>query len=220
NGGRDAAARGAAVHSLLEWCQANGWREPPPDLARLHASAAGLDAEAAPELLPPLRAWLGSELLASRVAPAARTRAEVPFLLELDSALLRGSIDLLVETDGRPPLVLDYKTDRLDGASPADRANRYGVQRDLYALAVAEASGATEVEVAYVFLERAEEPVVQLLGEAEIAAGRQRLRESIARIAHGEFAAAPMERRDAALCDGCPALLRLCAGPENRTASI
>ena len=214
-----AAARGAAVHSLLEWCQANGWREPPLDLARLHASAAGLDAEAAPELLEPLRAWLGSELLATRIAPAARTRAEVPFLLELDSALLRGSIDLLAEAD-RPPLVLDYKTDRLDGASPAERARHYGVQRDLYALAVAEASGASEVEVAYVFLERAEEPVVQLLGEGEIAAGRERLREAIARIARGEFAVAPEERRDATLCDGCPALLRLCAGPAKRTASI
>jgi len=220
NAGRHAAARGAAVHSLLEWCQGNGWREPPLDLARLHASAAGLDAEAAPELLEPLRAWLGSELLATRIAPAARTRAEVPFLLELDSALLRGSIDLLAEAEGRPPLVLDYKTDRLAGASPAERARHYEVQRDLYALAVAEASGASEVEVAYVFLERAEEPAVQLLGEGEIAAGRERLREAIARIARGEFAAAPEERRDAALCDGCPALLRLCAGPAKRTASI
>jgi ATP-dependent helicase/nuclease subunit A len=220
-GGRTrAAARGAAVHSLLEWCQANGWREPPLELARLHASAAGLDAGAAPELLEPLRAWLGSELLATRIAQATRTRAEVPFLLELDSALLRGSIDLLAEADGRPPLVLDYKTDRLDGATPAARARHYEVQRDLYALAVAEASGASQVEVAYAFLERAGEPVVQLLGEAEIAAGRQRLREAIARIAHGKFAAAPEERRDAALCDGCPALHRLCAGPANRTATI
>ncbi|HEX5763080.1 MAG TPA: UvrD-helicase domain-containing protein [Solirubrobacterales bacterium] len=206
-----AAARGAAVHSLLEWCQAAGWREPSAELVRAHASAAGLGGAAAEDLLGPLRAWLDSELLASRVATTT-TRAEVPFLLELDSTLLRGSIDLLVEADGQPPLVLDYKTDRLDGATPTERARRYTVQRDLYALAVAEARGAAQVEVAYVFLERADQPVVQLLDRDEIAAGRERLRGTIARIAAGEFAPVPGERRDATLCDDCPALHRLCAG--------
>jgi ATP-dependent helicase/nuclease subunit A len=218
SGRGEAAARGAAVHSLLEWCQSHGWREPSPDLARLHATAAGMEAPDAEALLAPVRAWLGSALLASRVA-AARTRAEVPFLLELDSALLRGSIDLLVEADDRPPLVVDYKTDRLDGASPAEKADGYAVQRDLYGLAVAEARGVTPVEVAYVFLERADEPVLRALDEAEIAAGRQRLRETVAQIGAGEFAPAPSERRDAALCDGCPALHRLCTGPANRAAS-
>ena len=79
-------------------------------------------------------------------------RAEVPFLLRIGangdgsangaqsrSSVLRGSIDLLVEREGRPPLVLDYKTDRLDGSTPEERAARYKVQRDVYALAVAEA---------------------------------------------------------------------------------
>ena len=54
------SARGAAVHALLEWSQANEWREPTGELARRHALAAGLDLDgaAAEELLGPVRDWL------------------------------------------------------------------------------------------------------------------------------------------------------------------
>src|SRR5665811_2470261 len=135
-----AAARGAAVHTLLEWSQANEWREP--------AGEEGL--------LAPVRAWLGSDFLRERVrAPGTVSRTEVPLILGIEGeprAVLRGSIDLLVEREGEPPLVIDYKTDRLNGAAPAERAVKYGVQRSIYALAVAEARAAAAVEVAYVFL--------------------------------------------------------------------
>ena len=72
-----------------------------------------------------------------------------------------------------PPLIVDYKTDRLDGAEPGRaRAAATRSSRTIYALAVAEARGASEVELAYVFLERPEEPVVASWGPGEIAAGR------------------------------------------------
>jgi ATP-dependent helicase/nuclease subunit A len=213
------AARGAAVHSLLEWSHANGWSEPPADVLAAQATAAGLEPPAGDELLEPVRGWLGSDLLRERVlADGARVRAEVPLLLGVAGTVLRGSVDLLVERDGEPPLVVDYKTDRLNGASPADRAGRYGTQRDIYALAVAEARRASEVEVAYVFLERPGEPVLETLGAAEIEAGRRRLEEAVERIGRGEFPPAPPERRDWALCEGCPALGRLCAGPPEGSA--
>jgi ATP-dependent helicase/nuclease subunit A len=223
------AARGAAIHSLLEWSQAHGWREPPPEVVAAHASDAGFehaDPAAIADLLGPLRAWLDSELLAERVVGCgASVRAEVPFLLRIarngegssrpgaPSSILRGSLDLLVEREGEPPLVVDYKTDRLHGAEPVDRAVRYAVQRDVYALAVAEARKAAQVEVAYVFLERPDEPVLTPLDTAEIEAGRARLAATIERIGYGEFPVAPPERRDWALCNGCPALGRLCSGP-------
>ncbi len=57
-------------------------------------------------------------------------------------------------------MVVDYKTDRLGGADPAERAAHYEVQRSIYALAVAEALERAEVEVAYVFLERPDEPAL------------------------------------------------------------
>ena len=199
---REAAAeRGAAVHELLEWSAANGWREPEGELEE--------------SLLAPVRAWLGSELLRERVrAPGASVRAEVPLLLGVGGATLRGSIDLLVEREGAPPLVVDYKTDRLGGAAPAERAGKYAIQRAVYALAVAEARGAEEVEVAYVFLERPDEPVLGLLGAAQIERGREELSALVGRIGAGEFPAAPPERRDWDLCRGCPALGNLCSGPE------
>jgi ATP-dependent exoDNAse (exonuclease V) beta subunit len=208
-------ARGAAVHALLEWSEANGWREPSAELARRHAAAAGLDGERVEvgELLEPIRAWLGSPLHAERIAAAERVRAEVPILLGVGGTVLRGSIDLLVERPGAPPLVVDYKTDRLAGSSPAEHADRYVTQRSIYALAAAEATGAAEVEVAYVFLERPGEPVVSVLDRERMAAGRAELERAIARIHGGEFPVAPPERRDWALCKGCPALGNLCSGP-------
>jgi ATP-dependent helicase/nuclease subunit A len=210
------AARGAAVHALLEWSQANEWREPSAGLARRHAVAAGLDPEAkglAAALLEPVRGWLGSPLLGERIVTAPRARAEVPLLLEVGGTVLRGSIDLLVEREGDPPLVVDYKTDRLDGSSPAERAAHYETQRTIYALAVAEALGAAEVEVAYVFLELPEQPVLATLGQAEMEAGRARLTATIARVGQGEFPVAGLTHRNWDLCRGCPALGRLCSGP-------
>ena len=228
----EGTARGAAVHALLEWSQANGWAEPGEALVHRHAVAAGVGVgSASPDnsgegpgrhsplpldgLLEPVRRWIGSALRKQVTAEATRVRAEVPLLLGVGDTVLRGSIDLLVEREGQPPLVVDYKTDRLGGADPAERAAHYGVQRSIYALAVAEALGATEVEVAYVFLERPDEPALSALGPAEMASARQGLEEAIAQISRGEFPVAPPERRDWSLCRGCPALRGLCSRPES-----
>jgi ATP-dependent helicase/nuclease subunit A len=182
----EGAARGIAVHSLLEWSQANGWRSPPPGPARRFATAAGLDPDAgATDALETIQAWLESDFFAERVRAATRSRAEVPILLALAGTVLRGSIDLLVEDDNRPPLIVDYKTDRLGAATPAEHVRRYETQRDIYALAVSEARGVDEVEVAYVFLERPEEPVAEILDRTAIEAGRQRLEATIGRLAQG-----------------------------------
>jgi ATP-dependent helicase/nuclease subunit A len=179
----DRAAHGIAVHSLLEWSQANGWCEPPPDLAGRFILAAGLDPDAeGAEALEAIRAWLGCAFFAERVRDAERSRAEVPFLLALPGAVMRGSIDLLVEAADKPPRVIDYKTDRLGATKPAKRVERYEVQRDLYALAASEARGVDEVEVAYVFLERPGEPFIETLDRAAIDAGRRRLEAKIERL--------------------------------------
>lgn len=127
--------------------------------------------------------------------------------------MLRGSIDLLVEREGAPPLVIDYKTDRLNGAEPSERAGHYEVQRSIYALAVAEALGVEEVEVAYVFLERPDEPAISTLDSEEMAAARASLEATIGRIESGDFPVAPPGERDWSLCRGCPALRGLCSGP-------
>ncbi|HWA52609.1 MAG TPA: 3'-5' exonuclease, partial [Solirubrobacterales bacterium] len=177
--------RGRAVHALLEWSQANGWREPGPDLiARVAASGEVGAATSLPEeeLIAPVRSWLDSRFFAERVRHAERSRVEVPLLIEVAGTVLRGSIDLLVEGEGAPPLIVDYKTDRLDGATPAELASRYEVQQAIYALAVAEARDVEEVELAYVFLERAGEPVIARRGPSELVAARIQLETEIERL--------------------------------------
>jgi ATP-dependent helicase/nuclease subunit A len=231
-------ARGAAVHALLEWSQAHGWSIPGEELVLRHAVAAGLGAGTPPpdtsrqwldvecleeesppprlaeEVLEPVRQWIGSPLQVRISNEATRVRAEVPLLLGVGGTVLRGSIDLLVERDGKPPLVVDYKTDRLGGTDPAERAGRYEVQRSIYALAVAEALNVAEVEVAYVFLERPDEPAITTVAPAEMVAARGALEETIAQISRGEFPVAPPQQRSWDLCRGCPALKGLCSGPE------
>jgi ATP-dependent exoDNAse (exonuclease V) beta subunit len=174
------AARGIGVHTLLEWSQANGWRVPTVELVRRIAQSgeindSGLGEEA---LLRPFEAWLGSSFFAERVRDA-KSRAEVPLLIEVSETVLRGSIDLLVERNGEPPLIVDYKTDRVDGVPPQELLSRYETQQAIYALAVAEALRAPEVELAYVFLERPEEPVITRWGATEIETGRRRLETEI-----------------------------------------
>ncbi len=180
--------RGRAVHLLLEWSQANGWQVPPPELVHRVARSAevsageGLDEEA---LLAPLRAWLASRFFAERIRDA-NSRAEVPLLAEVAGTVLRGSIDLLVEEPDRPPLIVDYKTDRVAGSSIAKLAAGYEIQQSIYALAVAEARQAQEVELAYVFLERPEEPVSSTWTPPDLDAARQRLEHAITEVGPGE----------------------------------
>jgi ATP-dependent helicase/nuclease subunit A len=179
----DGAARGIGVHALLEWSQANGWQVPPAELVRRIAQSGEIaDSELGEgALLAPLQAWLGSSFFAERVR-GAKSRAEVPLLIEVADTVLRGSIDLLVERDGAPPLIVDYKTDRVDGEAIGTHVAHYEIQQAIYALAVAEARDAEEVELAYVFLERPEEPVTAIWGPSQLVAGRLMLEDRIAGI--------------------------------------
>ena len=105
------------------------------------------------------------------------SRPEVPFRLGLgERTVIRGTIDLLVERPGMPPLFVDYKTDRIEaGADPA-LPEAYELQRLLYAAAIAESTCAERVESAYCFLQATARPVrANQDGEAK-AAGRAKLR--------------------------------------------
>jgi ATP-dependent helicase/nuclease subunit A len=177
------AARGIGVHALLEWSQANGWQVPDAVLVQRIARSGEIGGSELSEeaLLVPFEAWLDSSFFVERVR-GANSRAEVPLLIEVAGTVLRGSIDLLVEREGRPPLIVDYKTDRVDGTDITALAAHYETQQAIYALAVAEARGVEEVELAYVFLERPEEPFVTRWGPDEIAAARSQLEDKINKI--------------------------------------
>ncbi len=169
--------RGRAVHALLEWSHAHGWDRPPDEIVRRIAESAEVDAEEPPSaagLLTALDAWLRSPLFSERIR-GARSRAELPLLLDVDGKVLRGSVDLLVEADGRPPLIVDFKTDRVGGADVVALSRHYEVQKEIYALAVSQAREVEEVELAYVFLERPEEPVLESWGREELTAAKEAL---------------------------------------------
>ncbi len=198
---------GVAVHELLEWSARNGWRPPSEERTRAALAEQGLDPgagllERASELV---QGFLDSALAAE--LGGAGVNPEAPFVLAIDGTLVRGSIDLLVERPDGSVLVLDYKTDRLEGRDPADAAEAYRVQRDLYALA-ARARGAP-VETAYVFLERPDAPVRTTFADDQLDAARTGVEGLLAELRSGAFEVTrhPHKR----LCHDCPARQRLCS---------
>ena len=203
-----ALALGNAVHAALEWSGKRRWERPSDEeLASLLArEGIAAESEAAARARRLVDAWLGSALCAELAG--AELRTEVPFVLDLDGTVVRGQIDLLARRPGEPPTVIDFKTDALDGRSPAELAHRYRAQREVYALAVGGEVGARAV---HVFLERPDEPVVAELDAAGLGEARRRLDAVIARMHDGEFE--PAADPYPALCFGCPAAARLCPRP-------
>jgi hypothetical protein len=201
------------VHALLEWSARNGWRDPGAERAATSLREQGLEgSEAQTErALALVRAWLESPLR-ERIE-GAEVEAEVPFVLSVRGTLVRGEIDLLVERPDGSTLVVDYKTDRLEGADPLEAAGRYEVQRDLYALAAA--ARGTPVETAYVFLERPDAPATDRLEPEGLELARSRVEELLGDLASGSFEVTPEPH--AALCHDCPARPRLCSYPRELT---
>jgi ATP-dependent exoDNAse (exonuclease V) beta subunit len=146
--------------------------------------------------------------LAARVAGLEGVRVERPFVFEVDHVLLNGRLDVLWRS-GVEALVLDYKTNAMDGRAPAAVVeDEYRLQRIVYALACFRA-GAEDVEVVYQFLESPEEVVSERFSRIDVERLERELGAVIARIQEGDFRPTP----SAFACAGCPALDRVCAGP-------
>ena len=200
---------GDAVHALLE----TGL--PASDAAAFlrarYPGATDGDAERVTELVA---AWYSSAP-ARRLSGLDRVRLEQPFAFEQDGVLLHGRFDVL-HREGTRTLVVDYKTNRLEG----ERAERvvesdYRLQRLVYAIAALRA-GADEVEIAYVFLERPDDVVARTYGRADLEALAAELSAAISEIQAGQFRPSPSELA----CAGCPALDRVCAGPRLSLAAV
>ncbi|HEX6724278.1 MAG TPA: UvrD-helicase domain-containing protein [Gaiella sp.] len=154
-----------------------------------------------------VRAYVDSPL-AARIAGLEGVRVERPFAFEVDDVLLNGRLDVLWWS-GVDALVLDYKTNMMDGRSPAAVVeDEYRLQRIVYALACFRA-GAEAVEVVYQFLEAPEEIVSERFSLSDVERLERELGAVIARIQEGDFRPTP----SVFACSGCPALDRVCAGP-------
>ena len=116
--------------------------------------------------------------------------------MPLGDTLLTGVVDVLARERGGAQLVVDYKTDALEPGTDlaAYVGERYGVQRRVYALAALR-GGAARVEVAYAFLERPGEPVVDALRGRRRRSPRGRA--ARARRRHARGRAIPVTERPA-----------------------
>jgi RecB family exonuclease len=162
------------------------------------------------DVQPLVAAFLASDLRA-RLAATTHLRREQRFAFPLGQLLVTGTFDVLAEEAGGQLLVLDYKTDRLNGQEPAAVAERhYAVQRLVYALAALHA-GARRVEVVHLFLEAAERPVSHDFDAAETELLEAQLAARAEPLLAGRFTVSPEPHR--ALCSGCPALGGLCSWP-------
>jgi ATP-dependent exoDNAse (exonuclease V) beta subunit len=203
--GLTGTAIGSAVHGSLERLDLAA-----PDGEVELALAAGAPDEDAQRVRAFVDAYRTSEL-ARRVAALPGVRAEQPFAFVHDGVVLHGFVDVLHLAERA--LVVDFKTNALEGRSPQEIADdEYATQRLVYALACFRA-GAREVEVVYQFLERPDELATTSYAEGDRTRLEEELSEAIARLRTGVFVPTPSEWA----CADCPALDLVCAGPRLRT---
>ncbi len=217
-GGLDPRVRGSLVHRLLEDLDYARPSAPGVEAVAELAAAWGLEPTRAElEDVRALVAAFARSPLCARLASARRTRTEAPFSFTLDPAgggpLVTGFLDAVAfEPDGGA-LIVDYKSDRLDGAAPADVVERdYATQRIVYALAALR-DGAPRAEVAYCFLERPDEPVIKTFTDPN--ALTERLAGLAADLLAGRFPVTDAPHRE--LCGDCPGRAAMCSWPEAAT---
>ena len=223
-GDLDARLRGTLVHELLEHVDFGS--PVAPDEASIAGRIESYGVPSRPEDVADLRqmveAFLGSSLC-DRVRGGRQVRKELPFAFPLapagsasgESILVNGVLDLHAVEEGGTVLVVDYKSDRLEGADPVAFCDEhYGTQRVVYALAALKA-GAERVDVVHSFLELPDQPVVKTFAAAEVPALEARLTGLAAGVIAGRFEPTDDPHRD--LCATCPGRPALCCWDESRT---
>ena len=218
--GLDPLVRGGLAHTLLESIDFS--RPEPPEAETVAALAERSGVAVTADDVEDLRAIVGAfarSPLCERLAAATAVRREAGFAFSLEpgggGSLVNGFVDVIATEPGGGRLIVDYKTDRLDGADPAEVLDRdYATQRVVYALAALR-DGAPRVDVAYCFLERPGEPVVR----GYTAADADALQEQAVSLARGvlDERYEVTDRPHRELCATCPGRRALCSCSEDRT---
>jgi ATP-dependent helicase/nuclease subunit A len=211
--GLSGAERGILVHALLERLD---FRRPLlPSAESIKASGQGrLGERGATELATLVERFVASELRV-RLGGYGDVRREQRFAFKLsEEMLITGVFDVLAR-ERDTLLVVDYKSDRLGAADPAEVAERsYAVQRLVYALAAMRA-GAREVEVVHVFLEAPERPVAVTFSAADARRLEDELWRLVAGVGERRYEVTDSPHRG--VCAGCPAEGGLCSWPLEMT---
>jgi ATP-dependent exoDNAse (exonuclease V) beta subunit len=217
--------RGTVVHELLERLDfADPVAPADEDVAeRLGSYGADTSPAAVEDTRRFVTAFLGAPML-ERLAAARRVRKELAFAYELAppqaggrSLLVNGFVDVYAEEPDRV-LVVDYKTDSLDGTEPEALVDaQYSIQRLIYALAALR-SGAQAVEVAYCFLERPDAPAAREWSAADAAELEAELLQLAAGVIEGRFE--PAAEPHLHLCAQCAGRPSLCSWDKAATARV
>jgi ATP-dependent exoDNAse (exonuclease V) beta subunit len=215
----DRMVRGSIAHLLLEQIDLAG--PAVPDAGAVEQAARMADAEVShddvADLQELVRAAIEGDVLARALA-APRVRREEGFAFVLGDVPFTGFVDLLAEEADGTALVVDYKTNPVEGADlEALTEADYGLQRRIYALAALRA-GAPAVEVVHLYLERPSEPVVGRYAAADADALEAELLAGAAPLLRGEFPVAEVPHLG--LCSGCPARAALCTHPPELTGRV
>jgi ATP-dependent exoDNAse (exonuclease V) beta subunit len=217
-----AIVRGAVAHQLLERLDHMSPAAPAPEAVARAIAAHGevvRDDEVA-EIARLVAGFAGTPIQ-RRIAAAERVRAELAFAFTLappgggrHPLLVNGVVDVHATEPDRV-LIVDYKSDRLGDRDPDELVSGdYATQRLVYALAALR-SGAERVEVAYVLLERPDDPVTAVYERSDVPPLEDRLRELAAGVTEGRFA--PTDRPWRGLCGDCPGQPGLCSWEPERT---
>ena len=221
-GGLTALDRGTLVHALLERLDFRRPRRPTDAMIAEAAERSGLPAvpaaQDAAQVAELVERFAAGELC-RRLGRATAVRREARFRFLLSDprppVLIGGVFDVIAREPGGRTLVVDYKTDRLDGVDPQALADRsYGTQRLVYALAALRA-GASEVEVVHTFLELPQQPAVAMFTREQVPALDEQLTALARGVLSREFKVTDAPHRG--VCDGCPAEGGLCSWPLEMT---
>ena len=220
--GLGALLRGTIVHQLLEDLDFRRPRVPSEgEVAQLIEShAAVVRADEVEDLRAMVERFVASDLC-RRIAGARRVRLELPFAFTLTppgaggrSLLLNGVVDVHAAEDSGL-LVVDYKSDVLDGRDPVElTAGSYSTQRLVYALAGLR-SGAERVEVVHCYLERPGELAGASFETADLGRLEGELLELAGGVVDGRFVPTAQPHRE--LCADCPGRPALCSWGEEHT---
>jgi RecB family exonuclease len=132
------------------------------------------------------------------VAAGTEMRTEYTISCTLGDDFLSGTMDRVYRDESGAWHILDYKTDRVDATTVAQRADAYWPQLKFYALLLQKFFATPSVTATLWFTSRVEHPVTRVFAVSDLELFESEIRALVGRIKAGDFSPARVP------CDACP----------------
>jgi len=195
------AERGNVAHRVLEQWNGDGEVDVRKLVSRVLDERGILDSAVRKHLEDDIMAMYDRFMaheLAARIRAAADVRSELQFYLNLDGSVIEGRIDKVFSSTDGARWIVDFKTDDVSADQANERAESYGFQLDMYALALSQLTDGSVPRASVYFLTPSVE-VARPIDRESVERVRKVAEERIGRIRASDFNA---ERDDR--CDVCP----------------